>query len=364
MTAPSLSQATDITKGTLEKIMRAEPADKFLYSNYQFFNTFWKNRVQTRGDELKGFVTLGEENNAVMAGPWDDDAVTRTNIVQEYTVPWRYHKNFMMYNIMERDINGPGLTRIYDDYQVHYRNMMIKSAEMILSKLLTGPTSSTDVTNPYSVFSWLPQGTDGSTGDWTAYTADYNDGSTPGTAFNVGGLASSSSSNADWVSYYADHDGNLDLPLLGMLDDAVRKLTFMGPNIPEKIGDDIKFDYAMYTSNAVLKALNAFYANSDDNMGYRPDAYFGATPAFKRVPMIYTPFFDTANTSVFGTNPVLGINHNEIYPVVLEGWDFKIGQSYQYYKNHKVLVTPMDLTFQVWCNGNRKRKAGFLISQQ
>jgi len=360
MSAPTLQQATDITKGTFERILKSEPAEKFLYSNYQFLNMFWKDRVQTRGDQLDGFAVLGDEDNSVMAGPWDDDAVTRTNIVQKYTLTWRYMRNFIMYNIMEKDINGPGLTRIYDDYLVHWKNCVTKSAELLVKKLLSGPASSTDTLNPYSIFTWLPLGTDNSTGTWNAYSAKYGDGST----LYPGGITSNSTTNPDWVSWYGDHNGNIDLNLLTMLDDAVRQLSFAGPNIPEKVMDDIKFDFAMYTTNNVLRSLNAFFANSDDQMGYRPDVYFGQTPAFKRIPLIYTPPLDTADTYRYGTDPIVGINHTEIYPVTLEGWNFKVGEPYQYYKNHLVMVTPVDLAFQVWCNGSRKRKAGFLISQQ
>ena len=121
-----------------------------------------------------------------------------------------------------------------------------------------------------------------------------------------------------------------------------------------------KVNYAMYTNDTVIKNLNAFYAKADDNMGYRPDAHYG-TPGFNRIPMVYTPPLDTANLAVYGTNPILGLNHNFIYPVILRNWDFRITKQVANLR-HTVMELYMDLVYQIWCNSSPKY-CGFLITE-
>lgn len=94
-------------------------------------------------------------------------------------------------------------------------------------------------------------------------------------------------------------------------------------------------------------------------MGYRPDQYNGAMPAFNSIPMVWTPPLDTANVSVYGTDPIIGINSNLLYPVVLRNWNFKISKRPDSNK-HNVMTLFMDLVYQLFCEN--PRHAGMLIS--
>jgi hypothetical protein len=231
--------------------------------------------------------------------------------------------------------------------------------EEVLDAMINGRNSAADTNRPYSVFQWVGMGTSGTTGGFTGYYGSYNDGSgTPaGSGFHKGGIVATT--YTDWANYFGDHDNNIDDSLLTILDTAVRKLNFQPPVIPEKLPME-KVNYAMYTNDTVIKSLNAFYVKSDDNMGYRPDAHYG-TPAFNRVPMVYTPPLDTANLDVYGTNPILGLNHNFIYPVILRNWDFRITKQTANLR-HTVMELYMDLVYQIWCNSSPKY-CGFLITE-
>ena len=356
MAEVTFSQNLDIAYATLWDIRRKNPPlATYAYPNYQFYNTFMRGNVKTVGKALEGHTTLVSEGNATHSGFWAQDDLIKKNINQRYRMDWAKASGGMMWNIIEQDINQSP-AQIYDVWKQQYNSCVKDMVEEVLDAIINGQNSSSDTNRPYSVFQWVGLGTHTSTGGFTGLYGCYNDGSTPGTAFDKGGI--SASTYSDWASYYADHDNNIDDSLLTILDTATRKLNFQPPVIPEKLPME-KVNYAMYTNDTVIKNLNAFYAKADDTMGYHPDAHYG-TPAFNRIPMIYTPPLDTANVSVYGTNPILGLNHNFIYPVILRNWDFRI-EKQKANLRHTVMELYMDLVYQIWCDSSPKY-AGFLAS--
>jgi hypothetical protein len=265
----------------------------------------------------------------------------------------------MLWNLMETTINS-GPEKIYDVLESQYKSAVKDMVEAVYLSLVTGPTSATDEDNPNSLNTFLRVGTASSTGGWTGYQSRYNDGSTPGTAYDTCGLTSSASVNSGWASYYADHLGNIDESLLSMLDEAIRKLNFQAPVVPMTLGQENGLiNFSMYTSNNVLKKLNTFYAQADDNMGYNRDSHWG-TPTFMSIPFAYCDLLDTARTSLYGTDPIFGINHSELYPIIHQDWNFKEIDGTD--PNRAVVKQKlMYLRYQLWCEN--PRYAGFLVSQ-
>ena len=359
--ATDFSLALDIWNATLPNIITKQPAlATFAYTNYQFYNMFFRSAKQVKGgDSLEGHITLDSEGNAKVVGIWDQDVLVKKNIQKKYTAYWRQAKGGMLWNLMETSINS-GAEKIYDVLESQYKSAIKDIIETVYLSLLTGPTSASDDTAPYSLNSWLRVGTASSTGGWTGYSGRYNDGSTPGTAFNVGGLASSANSNAGWASYYADHLGNIDESLLSLLDVAVRKLNFQAPTVPKSVTtEDGLINFSMYTSNNVLKKLNTFYAKADDNMGYNRDSHWG-TPTFMSIPFAYCDIFDTARTALYGTDPIFGMNHKNIYPVIHRDWNFKEIEGKD--PNRAVVLQKLIyLRYQMWCDN--PQHAGFLVSR-
>lgn len=358
MAEVTFAQNLDVAYGTLWDIRRKNPPlATYAYSNYQFYNTFFRGNVKTVGKALEGHVTLSSEGNATHSGFWAQDSLIKDNINQRYRLGWAKATGGMMWNLIEQDINQSP-AQIYDVWKQQYNSCVKDMVEEVLDAMINGRNSATDTDRPYSVFQWIGMGTTGQTGGFNGYYGCYNDGSgTPaGSGFHKGGI--NATTYTDWANYFGDHDNNIDDSLLTILDTATRKLNFQPPVIPEKLPME-KINYAMYTNDTVIKNLNAFYAKSDDNMGYRPDAHYG-TPGFNRIPMVYTPPLDTANLDVYGTNPILGLNHNFIYPVILRNWDFRITKQVANLR-HIVMELYMDLVYQIWCNSSPKY-AGFLLS--
>ncbi len=352
--------ATDIWNATLQNIVTKMPAlATFAYTNYQFYNQFFKNSHKVKGgDYLEGNITLDSEGNARLVGIWDQDTLVKKNIQRRYTANWRQAKGGMLWNLMETSLNS-GSEKIYDVLESQYKSAVKDIIETVYLSLLTGPTSASDDESPNSLNTWLRVGTQASTGGWTGYQSRYNDGNTPGTAYDTAGLTSSASVNSGWASYYADHQGNIDESLLSLLDVAVRRLNFHAPVVPMAIGQENGLvNFTMYTSNNVLKKLNTFYAKADDNMGYHRDSHYG-TPTFMSIPFMYCDIFDTARTALYGTDPIFGLNHSNIYPIIHTDWNFKTLEGRDPTRA-VVLQKLIYLRYQMWAEN--PRWAGFLVS--
>lgn len=353
--------ALDIWNATLQNIVTKEPAlATFAYRKWQLFNMFFRNAHQVKGgDSLEGHITLDSEGNARLVGVWDQDTIVKKNIQRKYTAYWRQAKGGMLWNLLETSVNA-GDQKIYDVLKSQYKSAIKDMLEAVYLSMVTGPTSASDYTRPNSLNTWLRIGTASSTGGWTGYQSRYNDSSEPGTAYDTAGLNSTSSNNTGWASYYADHLGNLDESCLTLLDTAVRKLSFQAPTVPKTIGADLGLiDFSMYTSDNVIKKLNTFYGKTDDNLGYHRDSHWG-TPTFMSIPFAYCDLFDTARTALYGTDPIFGLNHSQIYPIIHSDWNFEEVDGKDPNRS-TVLQKVIWLKYQMWCEN--PQDAGFLISQ-
>lgn len=356
----TIEQATDVLQATLESIKKDSCPLTYLYSSYALFNSLWKDRMKVEGgDKVERFITLKDEGNAKHQGNWEKDTHNVINTDENIVVDWRRASSNFSYNTIEMDMNK-GNAAIYNKVQNKYNNTIREVVDEVFEAALVTPSSASDKLNPQGLPAWLSIGTDDSTGGWTGYSARYNDGSTPGTAYNSGTIASSATSNARWASYYADHNGDIDDSLLVLLDRACRKLNFQGPTHPEKLPGPT-FNFSLYSNDNIIGSLNLLYKQSDDQAGYRMSEHFGF-PNFKGIPFTYCDMFDTANVSVYGTDPIFGINHELYYPVVLNNWDFKIGKPRSRDEQHVVLTVDVDLVYNYVCEN--RRRAGFLINQQ
>lgn len=355
-------KALDIWNATLAHIMTKKPAlANFAYRKYQFFNMFFKNAMKVKGgDHLEGHITLLSEGNASHVGIWDQDTLVKKNIDRKYTVNWRQAKGGMLWNLMETSINS-GAEKIFDVLETQYESAIKDIIEEIYLAILTGPNSASDVNAPNSIFTWLRLGSNNSTGGWTGYKSRYNDStSAVGTAYDTAGITSSSTVHSNWASYYADHNGNLDETLLTYVDRALRKLNFQAPIIPQKVGEmNGNVDFSLHTTDNVISKLNTFYAKADDQMGYHRDSHYG-TPTIKSIPLAYVDILDTARKAVYGTDPIIGLNHSSIFPVVHADWNFKEISGKD--PNRSVVMQKVIwLRYNIFCRN--PKDAGFLISQ-
>jgi len=358
----TIDQAIDVGYSTLEAY--AKPSDRlemtFKEACYQPVNDFFgkdKSRLKG-GDRIEGFITLADTGNAKHISLWEEDSDNVVNTDSKWEVDWTHASTNMSYNRIELAMHMGDDVKVYDYLNGKRKNMFRELGELLQDALFQTPTSATDKKNPHGLPAWLSEGTADNTGGFTAYSGRYNDGS--GTAYNKGGIASSAASNARWASYYADHQGELGDNLLVILDRAVRKTNFMPPILVEETGPKHSFGaYRYFSNDKVIGNLNHLLLQSDDKVGPDLGKYHGLT-IYKGTPFIYVEKLDTANTSTYGTDPVLAVNMNYIKVFVLNSNNFVVGKPTQRDQQHNVLKVNIDLSYAVCCTN--PQRAGFLLN--
>jgi len=362
---PTFEQNLDVLHGTLERFMIKEPPLTYAYETYEDLNIWMHPQImQVTGDELKGFITTGTVGNAGAKNPWAQDTIAVKQITKEYSItPFKYYGGAMAFNKMEVSANS-GDEKIFDAVRLQYRKCKAELIDEIRLAYWTGPTSASDVDSMMSINTWLAVGTASSTGGYTGYKGRYNDGSTPGTAYSKGNLNSTASLNPEMANYYADHQGSIDESLMRICNEAMMRLNFKPPvDVPDPVMARVN-KYACFSSKNVMLTLNTLYARLNSQVGPNPFAngYYPLSmiPLPGAIRLVWVDILDTARTSLYGTDPIFGINMNVLYPTYLKDWNMTLSES-NHYNRHLVGDKFIDCGYQTWCDV--PKKAGFLISQ-
>lgn len=362
-TEPVFEANRDIFHGTIEKFMSKDPILVHAYETYEDLNIYMKNHMQVTGDELKDFVVTGTVGNAGFSNPWAKDSLAVKNITKEYSLtPYKHLKGGMAFNKVEVSANS-GAQKIFDVVKLQYRKAKAEVVDAFRAAMWSAPTSASDETSPYGIPCWLTVGTQASTGGWTGYLGRYKDGSTPGATFNVGGLTSTSSSTPEFASYYADHEGNLDESMFRILNEALMRQNFKAPTLLDT-GDQPKVNYACFTTKNMILTLNQLYFRLNSQVGPQPmgAGYYplSNTRVPGSIPLVWSDILDTAQTSLYGTDPIFGVNMTQLYPVYLQDWNFALSTDVA---SERRLVEQRWIDYAghpAWCSS--RRHAGFLVS--
>ncbi len=357
----TIEQATDVGQSTLASYKKDALEMTFNDVTHDLYNTWFKMADRDSGDAVKAFITLKDTGNAKMISLWEEDTHNAVNTDEEIKVDWVHATTNMNYNRIEIAMNTGNEIRIYNYLTGKQKNMYREFAELLQNKLILSPASASDKKNPHGLASWLRLGDDGSKGTYSGYRGRYNDGS--GTAYDVGTIASSSSNNARYASYYADHNGSFGDNLLDLLSRATRKTHFIPAIIPSPISKETpEMPFKYYSNDTVIGNLEALARKMDDKVGPDLAKYYGVT-WFKGVPFIYVELLDnsTSYTEIMGDDPIYGVNHDYFKIKVLRENDFTLGKPVARDGSHNILTVPLDVSFAV-INENPQR-SGFLISQ-
>ena len=361
---PTFESNLDVIHGTLEKFMIKEPPLNYAYETYEDMSIWMHPSImQVTGDVLKGFITTGTVGNAGAKNPWAKDAIVVKNITKEYSVtPFKHYVGAMAFNKMEVSANS-GAEKIFDVVKLQYRKARAELVDAIRAAIWAGPASASDNDSMLGIPSWLVLGTQESTGGYTGYLPRYNDGSTPGTAFTKGGLSSTSTLNPEMANYYIDHQGNIDETLMKYLTRGLRTLNFKPPvEVPDPVLSRVN-KYACFTTQNMLDTLNVLYMRLNSNVGPNPggSGYFPVSSQNLpgSIKLVWTDILDTANVSLYGTDPIFGVNMNTLYPTYLKGWNMTLTDN-DNSDRHLIGQRFIDCGYQTWCDV--PSKAGFLIS--
>jgi len=361
---PLLEQSLDVMHGTLEKLMHREPPINCARETYKDLNLWLAPGImQVTGDALKGFHSDGTVGNAKFVNPWAPTALIAKNITKEYTLPIQRHcQGGMLFNKVEASVNS-GAERIFDVVKLQYRKARAELADVKHAAMWGTLTGADDVDSPAGIPYWIVLGTQGSTGGWNGYQSRYNDGSTPGATFDCAGLNSSAAVNPNFSNYFADHQGNIDESLWGLVSSANMRLNFQGPTSVE--GSSVPtVKYVVFTTINVIETYKKMILKMNAQVGPQPmtAGYLSTADVMLPggIPMNWSNILDTANVSLWGTDPIYGLNMNKIYPVYLNGWNDVLTEE-DAPTNHLVRQKFIDWCGQMAWSDERKR-AGFLIS--
>ena len=361
---PAFEQNLDVLHGTIERFMIKEPPLTYAYETYEDLNVWMNPQImQVTGDELKGFITTGTVGNSGAKNPWAEDSIIVQNITKEYSItPFKHYVGAMAFNKMEVSANS-GKEKIFDAVKLQYRKAKAELIDDLRLAYWTGPTSAADVDAMYSINSWLAVGDQAATGGYTGYKGRYNDTNEPGTAYSKGNLNSTAALNPEMANYYADHEGNIDESLMRLVNEALMRLNFKPPmEVPDPVMSKVN-KYACFSSKNVMLSLYALYQKLNSNVG--PNMFANGYYPLSMVPLpgairlIWVDILDTARTSLYGTDPIFGINMNVLYPTYLKDWNMTL-TSNDNSNRHLVGQKFIDFGGQTWCDV--PKKAGFLIS--
>jgi hypothetical protein len=160
-----------------------------------------------------------------------------------------------------------------------------------------------------------------------------------------------------------DHNGTLGDNLINIIEECLLMTDFQAPMVPQAVLKDSSIDgnnCILLTTKAVIKNIRQLYRKSDDNIGTAV-GLLNNSFSINGIPALYVPQLDTANTYLWGTNPVFGVKKDRFKIKVLAQNNFVVGTPYQSDAAHNVITVPMDVSYAIGCDD--RRFGGFQISQ-
>lgn len=364
----TIQQAIDLGQATLESFEQDGLQMTLKHQCYEVLNQWFKSdKMQVDGgDRVNRFISLRDTGNAAHVRMYETDTPNISNVDETIKTEWTHAQTSFSYSVKELAMNKGNRSRIYSLLEQRRKNAYREFADLLEEAAWKTPTSASDDRSPFGIPAWLCQSdTAGTTGSFTGYTPNYF--SAADTGFNAGNIAVSASSNNRWANYYADHQNQLDDTLLKKLRRAIRQTKFQTPMFASQAIDPSSSfsNFRLYTTSAVLDAMEEIAIKSDDNVGADLGKYAGAT-IFKGIPFTYVDSLDdnsaiaTQQGLIHGGDPIFGVNHGHFYPVVLDGENFRVNPPMSKVGQHNVLTVYIDLSYAYICDN--RRTAGFLIS--
>lgn len=296
-----------------------------------------KNRVQfDSGTGIQRNVMLRHSGAARHAGLYDQDAVNVADVMATIDIPWRHSVTNYAVESHEVTMNTGG-AQIVDLVKIRRTDAMISLTELMESTFWGQPSSDDNVT-PFGILYWLV---------YSASTG-FNGGNNSLWASGPGNL--SSTTYANWKNYTAQYTAVSKDDLITKMRSAFRLCTWTNPvSIPDyDIGGMRR---QIYVNEATIAALETIGEAQNDSLG-RDLASMDGKILFHGTPVNYVPQLDDYGTA----DPVYMIDWSCFHPVILRGWYMKETGPKPAPNQHNVLVTFVDLSWNLLCT-NRRRQA-------
>lgn len=359
----SNSDLLDLQRTTLENLPKLDFETALTYQNYIAVNEWFKQeKIQVdSGTSIKRNILLDNSGNASYVRLYGRTAINVTDVQKQITAPWVQVRTH--YSIDRREVlRNRSPARYIELLKSRRLDAMLSLADTIERTAWGTPNNTADDLLPRGLSYWLnkviPNGgtsydsTIDIAGDFSGRRINYGDGTF--SVVDKGGL--SPTAEKKWRNY-------ADVYATVSTSDLVRKLraafyatSFISPMIAKDLKEGPASKYKLYTGRSVAVALDELSQtqNVGSDLLAGDLAKFHGVSVFKRVPIVYAPVLD-ADT----TNPIYGVNHNQFFPIVMEGDWLRESEPMSDVETHDVSTTFVDSSFQIFCKN--VRDGGFVI---
>ena len=316
----SISQFTTLLNATDSYFPPNQLAVTLNYKKYEVTNSILpKYCKKVTGDSYQTHIQVEDSPNGGMTGMFfaqNQTQLFETDIT--LTSNFKHYKNSISYDEIQLSVNKGTKVQRYNYMKSQRMALHRKVADDLKVKTWSAPASAADTEGLIGPFGWLTLGTDGDTGSYSGGNPYYLDGN----QYYAGGQDRSTYTKLK--TYYADHNGLLNDSLLDVMARANLMTSFEVPVVTGQQAIDGAPDMSVmiYTSANVIIAVEKIARNSDDRIGYDLGKYRGET-VWKGIVLRHNDTFDTASTYLYGTDPIVAINWNVLYPVALKDWYFE-----------------------------------------
>jgi hypothetical protein len=307
------------------------------YTKYEIFSRWFRDDkvIITGGRSIERQIMLDEEeDDGVHTGPYSEDVVDYTDVMQDISVNWVFAKVGWTFNYDEVMSNRGG-RELFDLIQTKRTAKLLKLAKSIENHGWSCPSSSSDRLNPWGVSYWIVKN------PTRGFTGEYPSGFT-----DLAGIDLDDHPNfCNYSDTYTDVSRQ----------DLIRSMRLMRLETefvsPIEVGGDgttIMETYRHYCNNGTYLDLLEKMEDQNENLGPDLGRSGLGTMMFNGNPIVSVPALGSDDQ-----DPIYSINHDSFSPVVHDGNFLRESDVIRTAKNADTYVVFIYLKYNFLCTNRR-----------
>jgi hypothetical protein len=343
----------DLTRTTLQNLPDMEFEVALSQQVYPVMDRWFANNKKQieSGTSIERNIMLDTSGNAKHVRLYQRTPINVGDVQAKITAPWVQVQTH--YSIERREaLRNRAPAKYIDLLKSRRLDAMLDLAKLLERRAWSSPNNATDDLNPRGLPYWLSflDNAATSAGDFLAKTIRFGDLSTSTTK---AGIDASLATNANWKNYAFTYTA-IDATFVSNLRRAFHALDFKSPVTVKDLSVGPTSNYKIYMGLTNLTAYEELTAGKNVGYEYGNDlAKFYGSTVFRRVEIVHTPSLEGASFS-----PVYGVNHDQFYPVVLDGDWMRESDPMFDVEQHNVMTTFVDGSYQFFCKN--VRQGGFV----
>lgn len=331
----NIEQILDLVASTQPELQRlkltniAQGITKFHVMN----SILTKDRVEFQsGTGWERSIQADLMNSARHVEPYEPDVVMTADTMKKVKGPWRMTQASYAIEAHEEAFNRPGQNRIQNFLNIKRNDALMGLIKLMEDTFWSKPEDSSDKKTPFGLFYWLVPNA----------TAGFNGGNAAGFPDGPGGLI-----HANFKNYTDQYTNVTKADLIKRMRTAAEETAFELPPQIKAVREGQNIMQTVYTSLAVKQAMETLAEQQNDNLG-RDLASMDGKALFHGMPIIRIPALDSLN------DPVLMVNKEVFYPIVMTGWWLKESKPQISATQHNVVNVFIDTTWNLACTDRRR----------